>query len=194
MIDTAFDYAELHSRLYSPNQQIPYLISTHFIIYRSFPSGHRKKNTAPVIYVALFICRLNCHVAIFVVVCVVHRDRFVSVHHSPVSCVQSRSRQSAITLSSSRCPRSGWSIALGVATIPVTVFSRAVRVVFRVYHPRCATVQMVRLASVCNSMKCGYHYTWNREIVFNSQKLVKRRWAIPPVLHHSSICYRHSIS
>lgn len=25
------------------------------------------------------------------------------------------------------------------------------------------------------SMKVCYHYTWNREIVFNSQKLVKRR-------------------
>jgi hypothetical protein len=34
-------------------------------------------------------------------------------------------------------------------------------------------VQMI--TGVC-SMKCSYRYTWNREIVFNSQKLVKRRW------------------
>lgn len=30
----------------------------------------------------------------------------------------------------------------------------------------------------CVIMKFIYHYTWSRQIIFNSQKLVKRRWTV----------------
>lgn len=49
------------------------------------------------------------------------------------------------------------------------------KIVFCV-RPRCSAVQMSFFTVVCSSMKCSYHYTWNREIIVNSQKLVKRRW------------------
>lgn len=34
-----------------------------------------------------------------------------------------------------------------------------------------------------NSMQFAYRYTWNREIIVNSQKLVKRRW-LSKICHH----------
>lgn len=45
---------------------------------------------------------------------------------------------------------------------------------------RCIFVHMVGrdTSHSCVIMKFIYHYTWSRQIIFNSQKLVKRRWTV----------------
>lgn len=45
-------------------------------------------------------------------------------------------------------------------------------------HNRCIFVHMVGRDTSHSRviMKFIYHYTWSRQIIFNSQKLVKRRW------------------
>lgn len=48
------------------------------------------------------------------------------------------------------------------------------------FHNRCIFVHMVGrdTSHSCVIMKFIYHYTWSRQIIFNSQKLVKRRWTV----------------
>lgn len=85
-----------------------------------------------------------------------------------------RKRQSGVAV----CPsRLHWQCSANFSRGAISL--RPVRRKFtHVSHNRCIFVHMVGrdTSHSCVIMKFIYHYTWSRQIIFNSQKLVKRRW------------------